>query len=112
MGQARTADLKVAIATRLIEDLKNKWGMRVEDIIIDTLTFPVATGQEETRRDGLETINAIREIRRVYPEVQTTLGVSNISFGLNPAARIVLNSVFFFLSHLFNLVLVTRLRHI
>jgi len=93
-GQARTADLKVAIATRLIEDLKNKWGMRVEDIIIDTLTFPVATGQEETRRDGLETINAIREIRRIYPEVQTTLGVSNISFGLNPAARIVLNSVF------------------
>jgi 5-methyltetrahydrofolate--homocysteine methyltransferase len=68
--------------------------MRVEDIIIDTLTFPVATGQEETRRDGLETINAIREIRRIYPEVQTTLGVSNISFGLNPAARIVLNSVF------------------
>jgi len=93
-GQARTADLKVAIATRLIEDLKNKWGMRVEDIIIDSLTFPVATGQEETRRDGLETINAIREIRRLYPEVQTTLGVSNISFGLNPAARIVLNSVF------------------
>jgi len=93
-GQARTADLKVAIATRLIEDLKNKWGMRVEDIIIDALTFPVATGQEETRRDGLETINAIREIRRIYPEVQTTLGVSNISFGLNPAARIVLNSVF------------------
>lgn len=93
-GQARTADLKVAIAKRLIEDLKNKWGMRVEDIIIDALTFPVATGQEETRRDGLETINAIREIRRIYPGVQTTLGVSNISFGLNPAARIVLNSVF------------------
>ena len=93
-GQARTSDLKVAIATRLIEDLKNIWGMRVEDIIIDALTFPVATGQEETRRDGLETINAIREIRRIYPEVQTTLGVSNISFGLNPAARIVLNSVF------------------
>lgn len=93
-GQARTANLKVAIAKRLIEDLKNKWGMRVEDIIIDALTFPVATGQEETRRDGLETINAIREIRRIYPGVQTTLGVSNISFGLNPAARIVLNSVF------------------
>ncbi|NDF02116.1 MAG: methionine synthase [Actinobacteria bacterium] len=93
-GQARTADLKVAIATRLIKDLKNKWRMRVEDIIIDALTFPVATGQEETRRDGLETINAIREIRRLYPGVQTTLGVSNISFGLNPAARIVLNSVF------------------
>ena len=93
-GQARTADLKVAIATRLIEDLKNKWGVRVEDIIIDALTFPVATGQEETRRDGLETINAIREIRQIYPGVQTTLGVSNISFGLNPAARIVLNSVF------------------
>ncbi|NUP77217.1 MAG: dihydropteroate synthase, partial [Nonomuraea sp.] len=56
--------------------------------------FPIATGQEETRRDGLETIEAIRELKRRYPGVQTTLGLSNISFGLNPAARMVLNSVF------------------
>ncbi|GAA4195720.1 methionine synthase [Microbispora amethystogenes] len=93
-GQARTADWKVRVASRLIEDLVNNWGMRVEDIIVDCLTFPIATGQEETRRDGLETIEAIRELKRRYPTVQTTLGLSNVSFGLNPAARIVLNSVF------------------
>jgi 5-methyltetrahydrofolate--homocysteine methyltransferase len=68
--------------------------MKVSDIIIDCLTFPIATGQEETRRDGVETIEAIRELKRRYPEVQTTLGISNVSFGLNPAARMVLNSVF------------------
>jgi 5-methyltetrahydrofolate--homocysteine methyltransferase len=93
-GQARTADWKVAVATRLIEDLTGNWGMQPGDIIVDCLTFPVSTGQEETRRDALETINAIRELKRRYPEVQTTLGVSNVSFGLNPAARAVLNSVF------------------
>ena len=58
------------------------------------LTFPIATGQEETRRDGIETIEAIREIKRRWPGVQTVLGLSNVSFGLNPAARQVLNSVF------------------
>ncbi|ACZ88652.1 methionine synthase [Streptosporangium roseum] len=93
-GQARTAEWKLRIATRLIEDLTANWGMNVEDIIIDALTFPIATGQEETRRDGVETIEAIRELKRRYPGVQTVLGLSNISFGLNPAARIVLNSVF------------------
>ncbi|MEV7971461.1 methionine synthase, partial [Sphaerisporangium sp. NPDC088356] len=93
-GQARTADWKVRVASRIIEDLTVNWGMKVGDIIVDCLTFPIATGQEETRRDGIETIEAIRELKRLYPEVQTTLGLSNISFGLNPAARIVLNSVF------------------
>jgi 5-methyltetrahydrofolate--homocysteine methyltransferase len=93
-GQARTAEWKVRVASRLIEDLTGSWGMNVEDIIVDTLTFPIGTGQEETRRDALETIEAIREIKRRYPTVQTTLGLSNVSFGLNPAARIVLNSVF------------------
>ena len=93
-GQARTAEWKVRVATRLIEDLTGNWGMRVGDIIVDCLTFPISTGQEETRRDGLETIDAIRELKRCYPEVQTTLGVSNVSFGLNAAARQVLNSVF------------------
>ncbi len=94
VGQARTADWKVAVASRLIDSLTGNWGMRTGDIIVDCLTFPIATGQEETRRDGIETINAIREVKRRYPEVQTTLGVSNVSFGLNPAARVVLNSVF------------------
>ena len=93
-GQARTADWKLRVARRLIEDLTKNWGMNVGDILIDTLTFPIATGQEETRRDGLETISAIRTLKSEYPEVQTTLGVSNVSFGLNPAARVVLNSVF------------------
>src|SRR6516162_5114431 len=93
-GQARTRDWKVAVATRLIEDLTGRWGMRRPDIIVDCLTFPIATGQEETRRDALETIEAIRAVKQRYPEVQTTLGVSNVSFGLNPAARAVLNSVF------------------
>jgi len=93
-GQARTRAWKVAVATRLIEDLTGRWGMRRSDIIMDCLTFPIATGQEETRRDALETIEAIRAVKQLYPDVQTTLGVSNVSFGLNPAARAVLNSVF------------------
>ncbi len=93
-GQARTADWKVRVADRLIRELTGKWGMNVGDILVDTLTFPIATGQEETRRDGIETIEAIGRLKTLYPDVQTTLGLSNISFGLNPAARQVLNSVF------------------
>ena len=93
-GQARTAEWKVAVARRLINDLVDNWGMRVNDIMIDCLTFPIATGQEETRRDGIETLTAIKNLKSEFPQVQTTLGVSNVSFGLNPAARIVLNSVF------------------
>ena len=93
-GQARDAEWKLRVARRLINDLHDNWGMNVGDILIDCLTFPIATGQEETRRDGIETINAIRQLKAEFPEVQTTLGVSNVSFGLNPAARVVLNSVF------------------
>ncbi len=93
-GQARTAEWKLQVATRLIEDLTGRWGMRRADIIVDCLTFPIATGQEETRRDAVETIEAIAALKRRYPDVQTTLGVSNVSFGLKPAARAVLNSVF------------------
>ncbi|WP_026184387.1 methionine synthase [Salinispora vitiensis] len=93
-GQARTKDWKVRVATRLIDDLTGRWGMARSDILIDALTFPIATGQEETRRDGIETIEAIREIAARYPGVNFTLGISNVSFGLNPAARQVLNSVF------------------
>lgn len=93
-GQARTAQHKVEIAERLIADITGNWGLAESDIIVDTLTFTLGTGQEESRRDGLETIEAIRELKRRHPDVQTTLGLSNISFGLNPAARQVLNSVF------------------
>ncbi|WP_031469966.1 homocysteine S-methyltransferase family protein, partial [Sciscionella sediminilitoris] len=93
-GQARTADKKVEIAERLIADITGKFGLAESDIIIDTLTFTIATGQEESRKDGVETIEAIRKLKERHPDVQTTLGLSNISFGLNPAARQVLNSVF------------------
>ncbi|MFH8248920.1 methionine synthase [Microbacterium sp. B2969] len=93
-GQARTTEGKVRIASRLIDSLVGEWGLSVSDIIVDCLTFPIATGQEETRRDAIETIEAIRAINAKYPGIHTTLGVSNVSFGLNPAARMVLNSVF------------------
>ncbi|MER7874423.1 MULTISPECIES: methionine synthase [Streptomyces] len=93
-GQARTPEHKVEIAERLIADLTGNWGIREDDILIDCLTFTICTGQEESRKDGIATIEAIRELKRRHPDVQTTLGLSNISFGLNPAARIVLNSVF------------------
>lgn len=93
-GQARTADWKVRVAQRLIEDLRDNHGIAPSDVLVDCLTFPIATGQEETRRDAVETIEAIRRIKALFPDVQTTLGLSNVSFGLNPAARQVLNSVF------------------
>ena len=93
-GMARTSEKKIAVASRLIEDLTTNWDMQVCDIMVDTLTFPIVTGQEETRRDGLETLKAIKAISEKYPEIQTVLGLSNVSFGLNPAARQVLNSVF------------------
>jgi 5-methyltetrahydrofolate--homocysteine methyltransferase len=93
-GQARTAETKVAVAERLIEDLGRRFGIDESSILVDCLAFTLGTGQEESRRDGIETIEAIRELKRRHPAVQTTLGLSNISFGLNPAARMVLNSVF------------------
>ncbi|WP_028661712.1 methionine synthase [Saccharomonospora saliphila] len=93
-GQARTADWKLRVAERAITDLTENWGLSESAIIIDLLVFPITTGQEEVRKDGIETINAIRELKRRHPTVQTTLGLSNVSFGLNPAARQVLNSVF------------------
>ncbi|MFI0722001.1 methionine synthase [Streptomyces sp. NPDC021224] len=93
-GQARTAEKKVEIAERLIADLTGNWGIRESDILVDCLTFTICTGQEESRGDGAATIEGIRELKRRHPDVQTTLGLSNISFGLNPAARVVLNSVF------------------
>jgi 5-methyltetrahydrofolate--homocysteine methyltransferase len=93
-GQARTAETKVEIAERLINDITGNWGVEESSILIDTLTFTICTGQEESRRDAIETIEAIRQLKKRHPDVQTTLGLSNISFGLNPAARQVLNSVF------------------
>ncbi|MDR3203103.1 MAG: homocysteine S-methyltransferase family protein, partial [Bifidobacteriaceae bacterium] len=92
-GQARTAQRKAAIAGRLIAALGGR-GIDPADIIVDPLTFPIATGAEESRRDGLETLRAVALIRAAHPDVHIALGVSNVSFGLAPAARTVLNSVF------------------
>lgn len=92
-GQARSAEWKVRVARRLIERLISE-GIPETSILVDTLTFPIATGQEETRRDGIETLDAIKQIKDEFPNVKTILGLSNISFGLNPAARQALNSVF------------------
>ncbi|MFY9219621.1 MAG: methionine synthase [Candidatus Nanopelagicales bacterium] len=93
-GQARTSEWKVRVAERLIDDLTLNWGLAPDDILVDVLTFPIATGQEETRRDGIETLSAIAHLAAHHPRVHTVLGLSNISFGLNPAARQVLNSVY------------------
>ncbi len=93
-GQARTAQTKVAIAERLVDCLVNEYGLDEADVLVDCLTFTLGTGQEESRRDGLETIEAIRLLKERRPRVGTTLGLSNISFGLKPVARVVLNSVF------------------
>jgi 5-methyltetrahydrofolate--homocysteine methyltransferase len=93
-GQARTTEWKLRVAERLIGELTGTWGLKLADIIVDCLTFPIGTGQEETRKDAAATIEAIRQLNATHPGVNTTLGVSNVSFGLNPAARMVLNSVF------------------
>jgi 5-methyltetrahydrofolate--homocysteine methyltransferase len=93
-GQARDADWKVRVAERLITELTSEWRMSTSEIMIDCLTFPIATGQEETRKDGIATLDAIKALKERYPDLQMVLGVSNVSFGLNPAARVVLNSVF------------------
>jgi 5-methyltetrahydrofolate--homocysteine methyltransferase len=93
-GQARTIEHKVAVAERLIGTLTEQWGLREGDILIDCLTFTLGTGQEESRGDGHATIEAIRELKARHPDVQTVLGLSNISFGLKAASRVVLNSVF------------------
>ena len=93
-GQARTADRKVAIAKRIHQLATEKHGLRSGDLLFDALTLPLGSGQEELRNDGRETLEAVRRIKQEIPGVRTILGVSNISFGLNPASRQVLNSVF------------------
>jgi 5-methyltetrahydrofolate--homocysteine methyltransferase len=93
-GMAKTADDKVRIAKRILEICTKDYGLRPEDLLFDVLTFTIATGNEDDRRLGLETLEGIRRVRAELPGVGTLLGVSNISFGLSPAARHVLNSVF------------------
>ena len=93
-GQARDADWKVRAARAITDLAVSRYGLDARDIFIDPLALPLSTGMIESRRDGLETIEAIRLIKAELPGVRTILGLSNISFGLNPAARQVLNSVF------------------
>jgi len=93
-GQARSADWKVRAAQAITTLAVERYGIDPVDIFIDPLALPLSTGMEESRRDGIETIEAIRRIKNELPGVQTILGLSNVSFGLNPAARQVLNSVF------------------
>ncbi|HEX5603141.1 MAG TPA: vitamin B12 dependent-methionine synthase activation domain-containing protein, partial [Pyrinomonadaceae bacterium] len=93
-GMARTSEGKVKIATRAYEQATKELGLPASDIFFDALALPISTGIEEDRRNALETIEAIRRIKAELPGAFTILGVSNISFGLNPASRIVLNSVF------------------
>src|SRR5437763_1623926 len=93
-GMARTADGKFAIAKRAYEQATQKYGVPAEDIFFDSLALPISTGIEEDRRNAAETIEGSRRIKAELPHCYTILGVSNISFGLNPASRVVLNSVF------------------
>jgi len=92
-GMARTADKKVEIAQRAYNDAV-KFGIPAHEIFFDTLALPISTGIEEDRENGKATIESIQRIHAMFPECHFMLGVSNISFGLNPAARQVLNSVF------------------
>jgi 5-methyltetrahydrofolate--homocysteine methyltransferase len=93
-GMAKTRDRKLAVARRLHEIVTVRHGIRPGDLIFDPLTFTIATGNEEDRKLGHETLEGIKAIKEAFPDVQTLLGLSNISFGLNPPARRVLNSVF------------------
>ncbi|MTV24548.1 methionine synthase [Nitriliruptoraceae bacterium ZYF776] len=93
-GQARTADWKVRVCERVARIAIDEYGLEAQDLIFDCLTFPLGSGQEDLRRDGMETLEAIRRVHEAVPGCGTTLGVSNVSFGLSAAARQVLNSVF------------------
>ena len=93
-GQARTTEWKLRVARRLVQVITEEYGIPPEDIFFDALTFPLGSGAEDLRRDGIATIEAIRQFKQEFPRCRTILGVSNVSFGLKPAARHVLNSVF------------------
>ena len=94
VGMAKTAEDKLRIARRLVDFACNKHGLRQSDLLIDPLTFTIATGNEDDRKLALWTLEGIKAIRDEFPDIQIILGLSNVSFGLNPAARAVLNSVF------------------
>ncbi|MBL8762636.1 MAG: methionine synthase [Phycisphaerae bacterium] len=93
-SMARTAERKLAIAERGFRRAVERHGLAPCDLLFDPLVLPISTGMESDRRSALETIEGVRRIMRRFPECQTTVGLSNVSFGLKPAARVVLNSAF------------------
>ena len=93
-GQARDVEWKMEIAHRIHRLAADRYGLSASDLIFDALTFPLSTGDDDLRRDAVHTIDAIRRIKTEIPGAFTTLGVSNVSFGLKPSARHALNSVF------------------
>jgi 5-methyltetrahydrofolate--homocysteine methyltransferase len=93
-GQARDVEWKMQIAHRIHKIATERYGLSASDLIFDPLTFPLTTGDADLRRDGIESIEAIRRIKSEIPGALTVMGLSNVSFGINPAARQVLNSVF------------------
>ena len=94
VGMAKTPDEKLRIARRLVDFACNQYGLAQSDLLIDPLTFTIATGNEDDRKLAQWTLEGIAAIRAEFPDIQIILGLSNVSFGLNPAARAVLNSVF------------------
>jgi 5-methyltetrahydrofolate--homocysteine methyltransferase len=94
VGMAKTVEDKLRIATRLVDFACNRHGLAQSDLLIDPLTFTIATGNEDDRKLAQWTLEGIAAIRAAFPDIQIILGLSNVSFGLNPAARAVLNSVF------------------
>jgi 5-methyltetrahydrofolate--homocysteine methyltransferase len=95
-GMARTAERKLSVAERLIADITGRWGVDEGSLFVDFLTYPITTGSSDNRRDAIETIAALSQLAARHPGVKTVLGVSNISFGIKPRARVVLNSVFLY----------------
>ena len=93
-GQARDVEWKMEVAHRIHKIATERYGLSASDLIFDALTFPIGTGDEDLRKDGIATLEAIRRIKEEIPGAFTTLGLSNVSFGLSPATRQVLNSVF------------------
>ena len=93
-GMAKTVERKLEVARRLVAFACDRHGLAQSDLLIDPLTFTIATGNEDDRKLGQWTLEGIAAIRAEFPDIQIILGLSNISFGLNPAARAVLNSVF------------------
>ena len=93
-GQARDVEWKMEVAHRIAKIATERYGLSNSDLIFDALTFPIGTGDEDLRKDGIATLEAIKRIKDEIPGAFTTLGLSNVSFGLSPATRQVLNSVF------------------